>query len=706
MLFIQSLYLALIFFFIGMIGTIFVSKKYIPSLVSIFGIIGSIFLFLCSLGPIFYSHDIGFYLWDIFGKNKINIQIDHISGFFLIITSIITFCSSIFASNKIKHRSMKRPFGFLFFFLIISCILTLISYDVFLFLISWEIMSIAIYLIITIGEKERPGFIMLAIGEAGTIAILISFLLLSKNANSLDFSIIKMASGNISLSLRWWIFLLSFIGFGIKAGIIPLNFWLPRAYKACDGYIIPLVAGATLNLGIYGIIRTNMDLIPIHNLGPGIIVMITGAITAILGVLYATIEDDLKAVLAHSSIENAGIITTALGAGFVFFALNLREYAAMAFVACFYHIFNHSIFKTLLFMGQSEVEGEINTSSLDNMGGLLKKMPLLGTFVLVGVMSISALPPFNGFVSEWLTLETILRSVEITSSGIKLAFVFAGVLLALTAGLGVTCFVRVFAMGFLGMPRQENIKKAKDASKASIIPMAILSIFCLGLGVLPTYVIPSLDTVVARVTGARSQDVLVPPFFNNYKIKDSGHLPESFVKDFHDIGAQVGKSILPGRGLVIMHRGGAQNPVVFAASPAYTLITIVLLVGVTMFFVWLFCSRKHRAEQVSRWDGGIIKLYPEMTYTASGFSQPIRVIFNSILRPKMLEERKNIGGFQMKIKRQKVQAHLIDRLVLYPIINGPTWLSKKLAKMHSGEVTVYTGYVFLMLLVIIGLLWI
>ncbi|GAB6887799.1 hydrogenase 4 subunit B [Desulfothermus okinawensis JCM 13304] len=566
-------------------------------------------------------------------------------------------------------------------------------------------MSIIIYVIIAISGKERPGYIMLAISEAGTIAVLIAFVLLSNKAGSTDFTLIKLSYKNIPSNLRGWIFFLSFIGFGIKAGILPLNFWLPRAYKACDRSLIPLVAGVSLNLGIYGIIKVNLDLLPINNLIPAIIVLITGAITAIIGILYATIEDDLKAVLAHSSIENAGIITTGLGAGFVFLILNLKAYAAMAFVVSFYHILNHSIFKTLLFMGQSEVEEKITTSSLDNMGGLLKKMPYVGSLILIGVLSISGLPPFNGFVSEWLTLEVLLRSVEITSSGVKLAFVFSGVLLALTAGLAVSCFVRAFAMGFLGMPRSKNIGNISEGNRSSLISMAILGAFCLGLGILPTYVIPSLDNVVFNFSGVKSEDSLIPPFFNNFKVKGPSHLSRSFIEDFHNIGAQIGKNILPGRGLVIMHRGGTQNPVVFAASPAYTLITILAIIGITMIFVWFFFSRKRKLEYLPRWDGGISNFCPEMTYTATGFSQPVMVIFNSLLRPRVVEKQKNIGGFQLEIKREKIQLHLIDRYVFYPLINVPTWLARKIAKIHSGEVTTYTTYVFLALLVIVGLCW-
>jgi len=332
------------------------------------------------------------------------------------------------------------------------------------------------------------------------------------------------------------------------------------------------------------------------------------------------------------------------------------------------------------------------------LGGLLKRMPWTGFFVLVGALSISAMPPFNGFVSEWLTLESLLRSVELASPGIKIAFVTAGVALALTAGLAVTCFVRAFAMGFLGMPRSKEAEKAKETTISALIPMAFLALACLALGVLPTYVIPAVDRVVTPVTGISGTSALIPPFFENSP--SSGELPQKFVAEFHDLGAQVGKNIVPVRGLAVIHRGGKKNPVVFAMSTSYMFIALIFLLGVCISIVWLVVGRHRKVERRPRWDGGVRHLLPEMTYTATGFAQPVRVIFASILRPMVVNHHKTISEhFRASIRRKRKEVHLVDRLVLYPMKNVGQWIASALAQMHNGQINAYAGYALLTLII-------
>ena len=299
---------------------------------------------------------------------------------------------------------------------------------------------------------------------------LLGLLLLAASAGSLDFAALKGAAFHLGPGARWAIFLLTFLGFGVKAGLVPVNFWLPRAYTAAPSAFVPILAGATLNLGLYGILRVNADLVPMTLVGPGLVALIVGTVSALLGILYATTENDLKTMLAHSSIENAGIVVVGFGAGIVFSASNHPALAAIAFAAALYHLINHSLYKTLLFCGAGAVESQTGTRDLDRLGGLIKRMPWTALFFLAGVLSIAALPPFNGFVSEWLTLQTMLRSVELSSTGVKMVFALCGAGLALTAALAVTCFVKTFAMGFLGMSRLENAEPVREARRTSARP--------------------------------------------------------------------------------------------------------------------------------------------------------------------------------------------------------------------------------------------
>ncbi|HED13901.1 MAG TPA: hypothetical protein ENI62_09665 [Gammaproteobacteria bacterium] len=687
-----------VLYFLGIAAVLWLPEKMTAPALAGFGGLGSLLLLVTGGDALFSSSTFHSTLWAIPGIGDLTISIDYLSAFFLVVTALVALPAVIFAAARIADEQWCHP-GYraaLYLGLLIAIPLVVISADVFLFLVAWEVMSILIYLLVNSGHSERPGYLMLAIGEAGTLAVLVAFLLLAGTSGTLSFAELKVSGLSLGPGLRWVIFILSFAGFGVKGGLIPMNFWIPRAYTAAPNAFIPLIAGATLNMGLYGIIRVNTDLLPITQAGPGITMLIIGSVTALIGILYATIEDDFKTLLAHSSIENAGIITAALGASVLFLATGHRVAAAMALLAALYHLLNHSIFKTLLFMGAGVVEEAAGTRSLDRMGGLLKRMPWTGFFMLVGVLSIAAMPPFNGFVSEWLTLESLLRSTELTSLGIKIAFVVAGVALALTAGLAVTCFVRAFAMGFLGMPRSEAARSTHETRSSALRPMALLALACLAFGVLPTYVIPAVDRVVAPLTGASATRALVPPFFEDSA--PVSELPQKFASEFHDLGAQLGHSTMPGRGLAVIHRGGEKNPVVFAMSTSYMFVTLILLLGVCAGVVWLVVVRRRKTVRRPRWDGGVRHLMPEMTYTATGFAQPVRVVFEAILRPQIVDRRETIAKyFRVAIQQERKEIHLVDRLVLHPLAVTAQWIASSLARMHHGQINAYAGYALLVL---------
>jgi len=684
----------------GIIAILVLPKNMSAKIAGISGSIGSVTLLSFALHSLFSKTIYTTSLWMIPNIGYLSIRVDYLSAFFLIATAIVALPASIFASTRISYikESNNSFLLVLFLSLIIFVILVLISSNIFLFLLVWEVMSILIYLLVNSGKTQKAGYIMLAVGETGTLAIAIAFLLLATNAKTLSFGGLEASISSLSVGIQWSVFILSFLGFGIKGGLIPFNFWISRAYSVTPSAFIPFIAGATLNLGLYGIIRVNADFLPMSEVGFGVILLIVGSITALIGILYATIEDNFKTILAHSSIENAGIIITAFGASMIFLTSGHKVAASMALVASLYHLLNHSVFKTLLFMGAGVIEDESKTKSLDKLGGLLKRMPWTGFFVLIGVLSISAMPPFNGFVSEWLTLESLLRSVELATLGVKVSFIIAGLFLALTAGLAVTCFTRAFSMSFLGMARSKSIEKTKEVTKTTLAPMAILAIVAFLLGILPTFVIPTIDRAVYPITNAYATTALVPPFFNNQKVADK--LPLDFVNDFHNIGAQVGKNILYGRGVVVMHRGGKDNPVVFAMSTSYMLITFLILFGLTAGLIWLLVARKRSVIYKPRWDGGIKNLLPQMTYTATGFAQPVRVIFNTILRSNISNQKETISKhFRLSIKQERQEVHLIDRLVLYPLTKFAKKLSHFLAKIHNGKINTYASYAILTLLV-------
>lgn len=390
----------------------------------------------------------------------------------------------------------------------------------------------------------------------------------------------------------------------MKAGLVPVNSWLPLAHPVAPTNISALLSAVIVNLGIYGIVRINLDLAPTGGSIPGLIVLGIGSISALVGILYATTQGELKRLLAHSTIENMGIVA-----------------AGIALIAALYHLVNHGVYKAMLFLGTGAVEAGTGSRELDRLGGIVRLMPWTSALFLVGVLSISALPPFNGFVSEWLMLQTVLQSALLSSTPIKIVFALSGVLLALTAGLAMTCFAKVFAMGFLGLPRSDGAARASEARFGTRASLAFLAATCLALGVLPTYVIPAIDRAAAPLTHAGTTAALVPLFFVVAK-QQQENLPPAFVGEFHELGAQVGADILPGRGLVVLHHGGASNPVVFAMSSSYMAAALAILLAVSYgVFRWL--CRGRALSHGAVWAGGLRRLSPGITYTIPRPAFPI-----------------------------------------------------------------------------------
>ena len=646
-------------------------------------------------------------LWTIYPLGTLTVSLDRLAALFLLVAAVVVLASSIFSASYLQrylgHYSLKA-FTAWYLLLFASIVLILIAGDALLFLLAWEAMSILSYLLVNFehrrNESSRAGYLMLAMGEAGFVAVAVVLLFLAGKAGSLEFVAFKTAGAELGPTAHWLVFLLSFFGFGVKAGLVPVNTWLPRAHPAAPANISAILSGVILNLGLYGIVRLNLDLVPVNTSGAGLVVLIIGTLSALVGILYATTANDLKAMLAHSSIENIGIVTAGLGAGLIFAVYDRPVLAGIAFIAAFYHMINHSMYKALLFLGAGAVDDRVGTRDLDNLGGLIHAMPWTAGAFLVGALAISGLPPFNGFVSEWLMLQTMLRSAELPATLVKIIYALCGAGLALTAALAVTCFVKAFAMGFLGMARSEEAATAVEPRRSSLASMAGLAALCLLLGVLPTYVIPALDEVIAPLAGAKAADALVPPFFAARSAHEP--LPASFVAEFHDLGAQVGETLLPGRGLVVMHRGGETNPVVFAMSTSYMVATLLVLLGLTYAIVGWLMRRKHLARR-ERWDGGVRRLLPEMTYTATGFSNPVRVIFDAIFRPTTVEDTSETvaAHFRMAIRRERMTVHVVDRFVIQPTRNMAMAFARSLAAMHHGRLNAYIAYAFLTLLIVL-----
>jgi hydrogenase-4 component B len=639
-------------------------------------------------------------LWNLPPLGALVLSFDRLSAIFLLVSALVFLPTSIYSVSYLRHyRSHLNVRGLCvwYFGLLASVVLLLSADDAFSFLISWELMSLFAYVLVNYqrrGERDpRPGYLMLSLGECGFLAITLAFLILDAFSNTLSFASLRSHASCFGSGARWSVFLLSFWGFSVKAGLIPFNRWLPEAHPIAPANISALLSAALLNLGVYGIARVNLDLLPTTSVAPGLVVLVVGALSALTGILYANRGDDIKEVLANSSIENMGIVCAGLGAAMVFRASGFPIIAGMALIAAFYHMTNHSAYKSLLFFGAGMIDSEAGTRRMDRLGGLIRKMPWVAFFFLVGTLSISALPPLNGFVSEWLTLQSLLQSAVLSSRIVKIIFALCGALLALTAGLVITCFVKVYAMTFLGMARSERTSAKESVDAPVRTAMAICAASCIVLGILPTYFIQILGRAVTRVAGANAAPALVPPFFE--PVSRGSSLPIRFLADFHNLGAQLGRGLLPGPGLVVLHRGGEHNPVVFAMSTAYMAFVLLLLFAVTYMIVGAVLSRRRKTSVGRIWAGGLASLLPEFTYTANGFSSPVRVTFSAIFHPDKVEDSPEVvaAHFRTRITRVIEEVHVLDRILFRPAARRAQQIAERLAGMHHGRLNAYVAYV-------------
>ncbi|MHB8139849.1 MAG: proton-conducting transporter transmembrane domain-containing protein [Vulcanimicrobiaceae bacterium] len=646
-------------------------------------------------------------LWNLPTLGPMILGTTHLGALFTCIAALVYFPVSVYTAGylqRYEEHYSPRSFALWYYAALAAVMAIFIARDLVSFFIAWEIMAIASAALVAYEWRERANaraaYVMLAMSEAGTLAAMIAMLLIFANAHSLRF--VDGSGSDLSGATRWAVFLLSFFGFGVKAGLMPFNSWLPRAHPVAPGNISALLSGVVLNLGVYGILLVNLVLAPVSFVGFGALALIVGAVSALAGILYATISDDLKTMLAYSSVENIGIAIAAIGAGFVFVAVHQPALAAIGLAAGLYHVLNHSAYKGLLFLGASTVHAQTGQRSIDRLGGLIRLLPVTAFCFFIGALSISAIPPFNGFASEWLVLESLLRSAELAPPWLRVVFSLSGATIALTAALAITCFVKAFGMTFLGVSRMHSEHLVKEAPRSMLSAMYVLASACALLGFLPTFVLAVINAALSpSLGGSWVQRTLVPAFFGTQSAAD--HLPPDFVRSFHALGAQLAQGVVPGRGLVVMLRGGHANPVVFAMSSTYLVLTLLLFLGAAYFGVRVLArARRHRTVPV--WAGGLSSLPPVMTYTGTGFSNPVRVIFNAIFRPSREDERKTIHEhFRDAIRRAREDVFLADRVVAKPAIVATLAVSRTLARMHHGRLPAYVGYALAALLVALAI---
>jgi hydrogenase-4 component B len=587
---------------------------------------------------------------------------DSLAGFFIVVISLLSFAVSVFSTGYAKDFKNKGWLAFLYNIFIVSMYAVVLSENIFTFLVSWETMTVISYFLVTFDRNDKSskaGLVYAVMSHIGTAFIVILFLVLYTQTGSMEFSSIRAASQNLPEHIKTIVFICSVIGFGTKAGIIPFHIWLPGAHPAAPSNISSLMSGVMIKTGIYGFIRISMDILG-H--GPewwGIAVIVTGAVSSVIGVLYALMEHDIKKLLAYHSIENIGIIFLGIGSAMMFRSNGLYTLSAIALIAGLYHTLNHAIFKGLLFLGAGSIMRATHTKNMEEMGGLIKSMPYTGLFFLIGSVAICGLPPLNGFVSEWLTYQALLLGFNAPSITSKVISPLGGAALALTGALAAACFVKAFGISFLGMPRSRQAQDAKESSISMISGMAILAIFCLLAGIFPETVISMISPSVLNITGSHG-DI-------SYK------------------------------GFLTANQSSSLSP--FAIFLSITFICIAA-------FIFVAACGKKKTVSADSWDCGMLSLTSRMQYTATAFTKPIRIIFKKIYLPKR-ELRIAYILKPLFVKSLKYSGEITPFFESYVYEPLTIFIHKAAAKakmLQSGSLNLYLGYILitLMLLLMFG----
>lgn len=430
-----------------------------------------------------------------------------LAGLLVSVISVLAFVAWLYGLSYFNEYYDKGmgSIGFFMNLFVASMLFVILSDNAFWFLVFFELMSLTSYFLVIVEQKPasvRGGFLYLIMAHIGFLMITISYLIMAQATGSLEFSAWRATAFDPTVATI--VFTLAFFGFGAKAGIVPFHSWLPQAHPAAPSNVSALMSGGMIKIGIFGIVKVTFDLLGACGMqvGWGVLVLIIGAVSSVLGVVYALGEHDLKSLLAYHSVENIGIILLGVGAGIIGVATANLWLAGIGLMAGLYHLINHAMFKGLLFLGAGSVLHATGTRNMEVLGGLARVMPVTAVCFLAGSMAISAIPPLNGFVSEWYTYQALIGAAMADDILLRVVFAFAIVALAITGALAVTCFVKAFGVTFLGNPRSDVARGAHEVPAPMLAGMVILAVICVCLGLGAAWVAPVVMSIASSVIAA------------------------------------------------------------------------------------------------------------------------------------------------------------------------------------------------------------
>jgi hydrogenase-4 component B len=584
-------------------------------------------------------------------------RLDTLSGFFLLLLGVAGAGISIFASGYFRSGEGTAP-GLLcleYHIFLASMAFVILANDAYFFMVAWETMALSSYFLVTsqhrIPEIRRAGFLYLLIAHIGALCILLSFGVLQGGRWQFTFDAMRSAS----LPQLWAsaAFLLALVGFGAKAGLVPLHVWLPEAHPAAPSPVSAMMSGIMLSTAVYGMLRVTFDLLHIRYWWWGVVLLGVGLFSALFGAIFAAVQTDMKRLLAYSSIENIGIIFTGIGLAILFDASRLPLFAALALSAALIHTLNHSLFKSLLFLATGSVLHSTKQRSLGKLGGLIRSMPWVATLALIGTLAIAGLPPLNGFISEWLLLQSFLFTPQIPHAFLNMLIPLGAAVLALTAALAAYVMVKFYGVIFLGQHREPGLEQAQDADWLERIGLAWLALGCIVIGVLPQLALRAAGTVTGTLLGRKV------------------NLDSTFLW------------LAP-----VASRQASYGGLLLLAG-------LIVVLGTTFIVVRVLAHGRMR--RTVPWDCGYPWQTPRMQDTAEGFGQPIRHMFGSFF--SITAETPSPADIAPHYR-----IHIQDRVwsALYlPIARGVQRVADSIGLLQGGRLPIYLLYSFLTLIALL-----
>jgi len=593
----------------------------------------------------------------------LQLQATSLAGVFVALLGVVAVAIACYAPRYHQPSRGTALYLAAYNVALLACLAVLAAGGMVTFLIAWETMSLACYLLILRHPRDlavaRGAFWFLALSEAGFLLVVAAFVILSSKTGYTTLDGIAAHAASVPGGWRAAAYLLALIGFGFKAGLVPLHVWLPEAHPVAPADGSAFLSGVVVKLGVYGIALFAFRLPVPAGAWPGLVTMGGGAVSAAIGILYAMAERDIKRFLAYSTIENTGIIITAFGAAMIFHASGQQALWAFLLIAGVYHVANHGCYKTLLFLEAGVTEHATGTRDMDRLGGLVHRLPRSAVIAFAGTLGIAALPPLNGFVSEWLIFQGLFQGFRTGSHLTGILIVLAAGTLGLTGGLAIYAFVRGFGIPYLGMPRTRQAASAAEEGQPVLGP-GLLAVACVALAVGAPVVLAALSRMARTVTGV-----------------------------------SLGKLLLPGELTVLPAHADFS-----AFSPTYLAIFLVCALAVPIL-IYLAGRPRARSVSVPVWDGGIVSFRPRMQYSAMTFSAPTRVTFDALYRPSVSVSRPSDddpAGRSGPVHYEVQVTPAFQRYLYRPLVRGLEWLADLVRPIQSGDVNLYLLYVFAVVL--------